>query len=404
MTIRIRATNPHEYRDAAGVMAIALLNARPTDEAWERSRPSWDEMTSFSAWDDRRCVGHAGQFLVDTTVPGGARVSTGAVSRVGVLPTHRRRGVATGLMEALVRDAVERGLAMMSLRASETGIYRRYGFGVAGDYVGVEIDPRRAQPVVGAVDGTFRLLAVDELLDVVPVLYDRVAHRRPGIITRPASFWSRYLRSALDGSAASFVAIHLATTGDADGYVHYDVKWSDGTLAGSTGAGEVNDLFGATDAVELALWAYLFDLDLVTTWQATERPADDLIRRAAHDPRAYQYRAIEDEQWVRLVDVDTALAARTYGPAIGTVAIGVTDPLIDSNNGTWQIDRSGASRTDGPPDLTVAIDAISAAYLGGTPWWQLAATHRVDVSDPDAIATADALFACGPLPFCGSFF
>ena len=42
-----------------------------------------------------------------------------------------------------------------------------------------------------------------------------------------------------------------------------------------TGTGTVHDLFGATDDVELALWQYLFDIDLVTAWEAEERPVND---------------------------------------------------------------------------------------------------------------------------------
>ena len=153
MTIEVRPTQTDEYRRAAGAMAIALMNAPPNDEQWERSRPSWEEMASLSAWDGDRCVGHAGQFLVDTTVPGGARVPTAAVSRVGVMATHRRRGIATRLMEGLVVDAVDRGLALMSLRASETTIYGRYGFGLAGDFGDADLIPARARPIAGAATG-----------------------------------------------------------------------------------------------------------------------------------------------------------------------------------------------------------------------------------------------------------
>jgi len=180
VTIEVRTTRPEEYRAAAEAFCIALMTAPPNDEQWERSRPSWDEMPSISAWDGDRCVGHAGQFLVDTTVPGGVRLPTGAVSRVGVLSSHRRQGVATRLMEALVADAVQRGLALMSLRASEATIYERYGFGMAGDAAEVELLPGRARPIRGAGTGSFRILDPDDILVTVMPLYDRFAHRRPG--------------------------------------------------------------------------------------------------------------------------------------------------------------------------------------------------------------------------------
>src|SRR5215210_5233109 len=224
MAIDVRPTKPEEYRAASNTVATALMFPPADDESWERSRASWDESSSISAWDGDRCVGHASQFFVDTTVPGGARVLTGAVTRVGVLPTHRRRGVATSLMDALIADAVGRRAVLMSLRASEAVIYGRYGFGMAGEYTEIEIDPRRARPVSGAASGgTFKMLRPDEIDAAVRPIYDAAAHRRPGIVTRPDSWWKRYLGDAVKGSKPSHVVVHVDSNGNPDGFVHYDV-------------------------------------------------------------------------------------------------------------------------------------------------------------------------------------
>ena len=361
-------------------------------------------MTSYSAWDGDRCVGHAGQFIVDTVVPGGARLTTGAVSRVGVLGTHRRRGVASTLMRELIADSDRNGYPLMSLRASEATIYERFGFGMAGEYTAATIDPRRALPIRGADQtGTCRLLRRDEILDVIEPLYERVGFGRVGAITRTPSTWRRYFSDAIDGSKASFVVVHSDADGVDDGFVHYANSWDDDHADGPQGKGEVMDVLGATPAAELALWQYLCEVDLVTTWHANERPVDDLLRWAANDPRAYRVRSIDDEQWVRLVDVETALSSRTYRAAAGTVRIAVTDPLIARNDGTWEIDAGGVRRTDAPADIHTDITGISAAYLGGTSWHTIAATGRA-TGEAATIVTADNLFGSTPLPFCGSFF
>jgi predicted acetyltransferase len=405
MTIEVRATRPEEYRAAATAFVIPLMEAPPDDERWEQSLPTWEVMPSYSAWDGDRCVGHAGHFLVDTTVPGGGRLATGAVSRVGILPTHRRRGLATRLMRALVDDATERELPLMSLRASEAVIYGRFGFGVAGECHDVEIDATRALPLSGAASaGSFRVLDPSELLEVIPHLYERVAHRRPGVITRTTAWWPRLLRDATEQKKASFVVVHLDEVGTPDGYAHYEPKWNGRSFADSSGEAKIHDLFAVDDGVELALWQFLLGLDLVTTWTAEQRPVDDLVRHATHDRRAYQPRSIADEQWMRIVDVDRALGARTYNDANGSVVIGVSDPWIASNNGSWRVSSAGAERSRGNPDLTVAIETLSAAYLGGPSWATLAGAGEVEVRTPPAIASADALFASRPLPFCGTFF
>lgn len=404
MSIDVRLTRPEEYRTAADTFAAALMTARIDDERWERSLPTWDQSTSYTAWDADRCVGHACHFWCDTTVPGGAALTTGAVSRVGVLTTARRQGVASRLMHALIHDAAEQGWPLMSLRASQATIYERFGFGMAGEFTAVTIDPRAVLPIRGAEHtGSFRILRPEEILEVVPPLYERVGRRRIGAITRPTSWNRRLFLDAIDGSKASFVAVHTNVDGVDDGYVHYETEWHEDHPDFPQGRGEVLDLFGATDAVELALWDYICRVDLVTKWKSNERPLDDALRLAAHDSRGYRVRSVDDEQWVRLVDVDVALSSRAYRPVSGSVRVQISDPVLPANDGVWEIDADGARRTDSAPDLVTTIAGVSAAYLGGTSWSVLAATGRVTGSS-EAVALADALFAVAPLPFCGTFF
>ncbi|MGI9032060.1 MAG: GNAT family N-acetyltransferase [Ilumatobacteraceae bacterium] len=408
--IDIRTSSPEEYRTVAATVATALLHAPSDDEAWAKRAPSWEGTDSLAAWDGDRCVGHVGAYRVETVVPGGRRLPTAAVSRVGVLPTHRRRGLARDLMNRLLIEGAQRGQALASLRASEAVIYGRFGFGIAGRASEVTVDPTLARPVRAAAGGSVRLLSPDEVRKVVPPLYDRFADR-PGIISRTDAMWDQYYEDAAKvGGDAHFVAVHSSTDGDDDGFVHYTLKWREeqfGLVA--AGDGEVFDLFAATPAAELALWAYLCDLDLIRRWHATERPIDDLVRLAVNDPRAYHVRVGGwDEQWLRLLDVDEALRARSYADAKGSVTIAVTDDLLEINSGVWSIDSAGAERAAGvatqDADLSTDIAGLSAAYLGDTPWTALAAVERVTARTPDALARADALFATSPAPFCGSFF
>ena len=406
--IEVRATAPEELRAAARVVSTALLQAPHDDASWEKSEPSWRDCDSLSAWDGARCVGHAGGYRVETVVPGGARVPTSAVTRVGMLSTHRRLGVGRQLMTRLLEEARARGQLLASLRASEAVIYARYGFGVAGEACEVTLDPRAARPIRAADrTGSVRLLGPDEIMDVVPPLYDRLA-TAPGVISRPEWLWRRYYAQALElGGDAELVAVHSDSDGVVNGFVHYRVKWKTESHLEPLGQGEVFDLFGASPAVELALWSYLCDVDLVRTWSAEERPVDELIRLAVADPRAHQMRAVWDEQWLRLLDVDAALRARTYGDAADGITIAVTDEAYPDNGGVWRIDAKGAVRHEVPDaeaHLATDVGTLSATYLGGVRWSQLAAVGRVEVRNPAALSTADALFLSARAPYCGSFF
>ena len=293
---------------------------------------------------------------------------------------------------------------LMSLRASEAVIYGRYGFGVAGEYIEAAIDTARARPVSGgASGGSVRLLRPDEIHDTVHPIYERAAHRRPGIVSRPDSWWERYLRDAVTGTKSSYVVVHVDGHGTPDGYAHYDVAWNDDGSPG--GKGEVHDVFGTSDAAELALWTYLVDMDLVRTWKADERPLDDIVRAAVADRRAYSTKSVDDEQWVRVLDVDAALAARTYNDVNGSVSIAVTDRHVAANNGVWAVDarRRATHARRGRPRRR------HQRAVGRVPRWDRHGTRsrrraQVEVRNEKAIAIADNLFASRPLPFSGSFF
>ena len=405
MSVVYRPPEPDELRSVGAVVAVALLQAPHSDQLWGKSEPTWQACETVSAFDGQACVGSASEFLVETTVPGGARLPTAAITRVGVLPTHRRQGIGKQLMERLVVEARDRGRMLASLRATEAVIYPRFGFGVTGENASAVVDSRRARPLrAPEIEGSFRMLDRGEILDVVPDLYERVAHGRPGVITRPSWLWSRYFEEAIAGSAASFVVVHLDITGYPDGYVHYDVSWHDQFSEAPTGHGRIHELYGIDSGVELAMWRYLLDIDLVNPWRADERPLDDVAKFAVADSRAYAIKAVGDEQWLRLLDVDVALGTRTYNSTDRAVTIMVRDPLMANNSGTWRVDAHGAFRSHNEPDLIVGIETISAAYMGGTPWWTLHAVGQVREQRHGAVGDADILFASHPSPYCGSFF
>jgi predicted acetyltransferase len=404
----IRPVADHERRAAVDTLRNALLSGPVNDADFEKSQASWDDSDALAAWDDERCIGNVAAYRFDSTVPGGARLPIAGVTRVGVLPTHTRKGVLTQLMHRLLVESRERGNPIATLHASETPIYRRFGFGLATDAVAVEVTTRNATPwTVPALPGSMRLLAYTEVVDVVPALYDRVARWRVGSISRPDWMMARWiLKEATEPTEirqgkGSFVAVHADADGVDDGYVFYDVDWDERFAANPTGAGKVRDLWGSSPAVELELWRYLLGIDLITTWRADMRPTDEPVRRAMHDLRAYETRQVIDDQWVRLLDVDAALGARTFGQVDTTVTIGVHDPVFSENCASWHITPDGAETTNAPADLTVDIAALSAAYLGAVSWHDLAASGAASAS-AQLLTRLDALFAVRPTPFCGT--
>jgi predicted acetyltransferase len=397
----IRLTEPHEYRIACDTMRAALLSGPTSDEEWPKFLDSWETQISMTAWDGDACAGHAGAFRLHTVVPGGAWLPTAAVTRVGVLPTYTRRGALTRMMHRLLLESRAEGHSLASLRASEAVIYRRFGFAVAGDAASIRVNTTRVRPIANTAAGSFRLLKPAEVLDLLPVMYERIPHR-PGAISRLPHMWRRYYSDVLEAKDAHFVVVHTSPDGIDDGFAHYSLSWCDPPYEPGPGKGEVFDLFGASPQVELALWDYVTGIDLVHYVKAGCRPMDDLLHTAAHDSRSYFTVERYDEQWIRLLDVEAALTARSYGTG-GPVEIAVTDPLFPDNTGTFRVAPAGAERVPGSGELEVDIATLSAAYMGNVSWAHLAAVGRVN-GPPDAVARADALFALQPASWCGTFF
>jgi predicted acetyltransferase len=408
--IAIRTTAPDEYRAASATVSIALLHAPASDDDWAKPAvmPSWEQSDSLSAWEGDACVGHASGYRFDTLVPGGAWLPTSGVTRVGVLATHRRRGVLRALLTRLLQEALDRGQVLASLRASETVIYQRFGFGLAGECAEVDVVPSRLVPINGAArTGSFRLLAHDRILETVKPIYARAA-RQPGVIDRPDWMWQRYFGNATElGGDGEFVVVHTGADGVDDGFAHYAVKWKTANFTEAAGTGEIYDLWGVDPSVELALWEYLCSIDLVREWYAEERPVDDLVQYATADRRAYRIKHLWDEQWFRLLDVDAALTARSFADHPATFSLAVRDELLPVNDGVWEISAAGAKRTSSDAadaDLALDVGTLSALYLGGPRWRALADAGRIDVRDAGAVRTADALFTVPRAPYCCSGF
>src|SRR3954447_16719831 len=118
---------------------------------------------SLAALDDGRMAGVAGIYTRELTVPG-ALMTIAAVTLVGVLPTHRRRGVLTALMRRQLDDVRAAGQPVAALWASEAAIYGRFGYGRAAYHAnltlrtaGTRLRPggRRLAPGVPAPSGAW---------------------------------------------------------------------------------------------------------------------------------------------------------------------------------------------------------------------------------------------------------
>ena len=400
--VDVRALDESENRRAHTLFRAALHQSRAGDDAWERLKGSFAPGRTLGGFEGGNLVGSTYSFPMPMVVPGGAAVPMAAVTMVGVRADRTRRGVLTALMREQLAAIAAAGEPVATLRASEYPIYGRFGYGVASRGRDVEIDPRRASMHPNAPGaGSIRLLDHDEFATVLPQLYRRIDARRPGTLQRSDAWWQAMLNRP-DHEHPVCVAVHTGPDGD-DGFVWYRAQ-DNPTPGDHWGLRlQVEDLHAASTAATAALWRFVAGVDLINSVRGWLRPLDEPIELLLDDAQACRTIDLSDETWLRLVDVDTALNARSWGEA-DPVVIGVEDALLPANSGRYRVTPDGVKRTDEPAALELTVAELGRLYLGDVSPSTLASTGRVTVLDERALPVANALFATGTVPWAGTFF
>ena len=393
-----------EFKAAVGAISH-YFGGGPDDERAERFAKVLPLERMHAAFDGDAIVGGAGAFPFQLTVPGGV-VPCGGVTVVGVLPTHRRRGVLTAMMRAQLEDIRDRGEPIAALWASEEVIYGRFGYGmasIAGEialssgYTGLRQPPDETART--------RLISLDDAKTVLPAIYDRVRAGTPGMFDRTEAWWE--LRNLSDpperrqGGGEKNVLV-LELDGEPAGYALYRVfsKFEHGSAAGHT---EVIEAVADGAVATRELWRVLLEMDWTATLKAFLLPIDHPLLQQLRYPRRLQMR-IGDGLWVRLVDVGAALSARTYSGE-GQVVFEVEDAFLPENTGRWKLAAGAAEKTDEAADLALDVRELGAAYLGGFTFGELLRAGVVRELKEGGAARADAIFlTSGPKPWCPEIF
>ena len=407
--IRPIANTDEDWRRFWPVLETAFGETAPEGEA-EEWRGNFEFDRSLAAFDGERIVGTGGAYSMELTLPGLTLVSVGGLTAIGVLPTHRRRGILRSMIERHLRDCESRGEPLSVLTASEAVIYGRFGYGAATWSSQFEIaTPHGAFLDPPETPGRVRMVDADEGAKLLPAFYDRVRRGQPGGLTRGPEVWASYLRDPdwhRHGASKHFDVVHETAGGSVDGWVSYRIQshW-DGDLPASTV--RVRELYGLTPAARAALWRYCLDLDLASSVKLLAQPVDEPLRWLLADSRRLRSTHTHDDLWVRLLDVPVALAARRYATR-DRLVLDVIDQLRPANHGRFALeggpDGAACQPTGDDPDLRLDVSELGAAYLGGVRFSTLAAAGRVLERAPGALRRADQLFTSDPAPWCTTTF
>ncbi|MGW3320848.1 GNAT family N-acetyltransferase [Streptomyces virginiae] len=397
---------PESDIDRALELAYLVFHDRPEKEVREKHHALLASCDRIGAYDGTALAGFMAAHDFRLSVPG-ADLPCPGLTFVGVAPTHRRRGVLTGLMTEMLRRTADAGSPLAALWASEAAIYGRFGYGSATTGVTIEIDSTR--PLALRIDPDrrpLRLVDPEEAVAVVGPFHEAARAGRAGRPTRSAERWTQEWLAEQDEEDEELSPPRIIVLGEADrpiaGYVLYRTKPEDGAGAARVpGLVRVDELEADTPAVAAALWECVASLDLTGTVRAWGRPVDDPLLHFAADRDQVRVTAQFPALWLRLVDVRAALTQRSWAAPV-EVVLEVHDVRMPANAGRFRLAAGPGGATyehaDSAADLALDVRELAACYLGGTRVEELVAAGLVREHTPGSAAALDAALRTAVLP------
>jgi predicted acetyltransferase len=361
------------------------------------------ERTHLASVDDDP-VGIASAYTMRVSTPGGGELPMAGVTWVGVLPTHRRRGVLTELMREQLLDVHRRGEPVAGLFASEPGIYGRFGYGHAVPQVHMTV--RRGATALRAPDAAglqARIVPVAEVERAVAEVYDAVRCERAGMPARPHDWWLATVDDppSQRSGASELRALLVSDGARTRAYALYSAKeeWANGSAEGVL---TVREALAADAAASGVLWSTLLSTDLIGSFELRRMAPDDVLLHQLVDPRRARPE-LRDGMYLRLVDLPTALSARAYATTWSGV-VAVSDALCPWNEGRWRLDlgndETSVQRTEDEADVELDVAELGATYFGGVALAARANAGFVRERTPGAVRSLSTALRHEPAPVC----
>ena len=236
-----------------------------------------------------------------------------------------------------------------------------------------------------------------------PPLYDQLFAQRAGLFERSKAWWeTRKLND--DPARRRGGPLHralLELDGEPAGYALYRVAqdWESGFSKGTV---TIQEVVTPTPEATRELWRWLFDFDWTSQFVADLLPLDHALFLLLAEPRRMQFK-VNDGIWVRLIDIEGALSARSYA-GDGEVVIEIDDAFLPENTGRYRLSQSGAERTNDAADLRLDVTGLGSVYLGGFGFGDLVRAARAEELTEGAAARGDTLFRTALAPWCAEIF
>lgn len=358
---------------------------------------------------DGVAVGTATSYAMTMWVRGSAIPCQG-VAHVGTIKTHRRRsndnspGIATSIMNEVIRAARERNFVVSALMPFRGSFYEHFGYGFverrAEWTVPMSILPR------GDSSTDLRFYRADDFDEVVR-FKQRLTERTHGDIERPAGLWKQYL----DGSDDGHVVVERAGNGPIRSFLYFLQSHKDHVDTVRVDEALYEDVAGLSR--QLKFLASLRDqytnvsmtlpADLRLNWllsetQMTHRNNRNHPTSECRPFTRMQVRVLDHEKLLGEMKLPADDRKGKCVVAIREVEGDVKKMSIDLADGKMTATATGATA-----DLEMADRVWAMVALGDLPATRAAELGLIAVTNRTPLGVLDAL-AGGPTPFCREYF
>ncbi len=393
MTVTVRELASEEEWDDQFALVGATFGARvtaPEGATRDAIRDMADPRFALVAVDGDETIGGCAAHWMDLSLPGGASVPTTGLSGVGVRAGRGGRGAMRALLEEHLRRSVDAGAAASLLMASEAPLYGRFGYGVTVSVAAHRIDVDRAALAAPLDDeGHVDVYeTADSARAAVIDLYEALRASNPGMTARNDGWWRVVLdeRAHWKGPADPFVAIHRDADGRPDAYALYVFTNPGSELWRPMATLDVHEFVADSVEAEKALWQFLTRVPLTRELRWRMAPVEPRLRNLLADRRQLDTEMVSDMVWLRPLDIEALLSARTY-ERDGVAVFAIDDEAFPDQRGPWRLTVEGGrgrvERVD-TADLTLAPEHVGMVVLGDSTVRGLASDGLVTATDGGA--------------------
>ncbi len=302
-------------------------------------------VATFASWDGSI---NAGQGLA----------ATNFITDVTVQASHRRRGLMNALMTTDLVEARQRGDVFAVLTATDARLYGRFGFGVTASARRLEIEsgPKfqlRTEPVGHSV-----FADPANIVELRQKIFKTFHDHQFWSVGRANHYWTSGFDWNTQRAIPQRGAVHFDEHGEPDATLVFSVEEDSlqivDLLGTSTGAEiELLRLLAHSEAHETIIWPRCHDSRHPLPW-------------ALEDSRVVRTTKEFDTVWVRILDVERAVAMRRFDQD-GSVTLEIRDKQ-DFCTGTYRITvedgHATVERTTEAADVAIQVAAFSTLLSG----------------------------------------